>query len=169
MKNLQRAAMVCYLGAVLAAGCSGGKGDKPDPVNPPPVNPPTGPVKTDVEAWVTTADKTSLLARQNISLLFSDTVNVYPTISIDDSQTFQSVDGFGYCLTGGSASLIHGLAPATQDALLQELFTTDSNHIGVSYLRISIGASDLSSSTFTYDDIAAGTEDPTLAQFSIDK
>ncbi|PUZ21525.1 glucosylceramidase [Chitinophaga costaii] len=166
MKNLHKVALVCLLAAITTAGCTGDTGTTP--VNPP-VDTSTGPLKTDVEAWVTTADKSVLLAKQNVSLLFRDTVNTYPTINVDDSQTFQSIDGFGYCLTGGSASLIHALDPATQDALLQELFATDSNHIGVSYLRVSIGASDMSSSTFTYDDVAAGTEDPTLAQFSIDK
>jgi glucosylceramidase len=65
--------------------------------------------------------------------------------------------------------LINALAPAIKDALIQELFAWDSTFIGVSYLRISIGASDLSSSTFTYDDMPSGQTDPTLAQFSIDK
>ncbi|PUZ22757.1 glucosylceramidase [Chitinophaga parva] len=169
MKNLYRSGLVCLLAAGMAAGCSGGKKDQLTPVTPPPVAPPTGPVKSDVEAWVTTADKTSLLAKQNTALVFSDTVNVNTTINVNGQQAFQSIDGFGYCLTGGSATLIHNLPAATQDALLQELFATDSNHIGVSYLRISIGASDLSATTFTYDDIAAGTEDNTLAQFSIDR
>ncbi len=57
----------------------------------------------------------------------------------------------------------------TKDAILTELFATDGSFIGVSYLRISIGASDLSASTFTYDDMPAGQTDVALTQFSIDK
>jgi O-Glycosyl hydrolase len=48
--------------------------------------------------------------------------------------------------------------------LLQELFTTDSTFIGISYLRISVGSSDLSTSVFSYDDIAGDTA---LTHFNI--
>ena len=52
---------------------------------------------------------------------------------------------------------------------MKELFLWDSTNIGVSYLRLSIGASDLSESTFTYDDMPAGETDVNLTHFSIDK
>jgi len=51
--------------------------------------------------------------------------------------------------------------------LLRELFGSDDNAIGVSYLRLSIGASDLDAQVFSYDDLPAGQADPTLAQFSL--
>src|SRR5690606_34793615 len=41
------------------------------------------------------------------------------------------------------------------------------NAIGVSYLRISIGASDLDASVFTYNDLPAGETDPELEKFSL--
>jgi glucosylceramidase len=50
---------------------------------------------------------------------------------------------------------------------LKELFSTDGNGIGVSYLRISIGASDLDDEVFSYDDLEKGKTDPTLAKFSL--
>jgi glucosylceramidase len=53
-------------------------------------------------------------------------------------------------------------------ALLHELFGTESNQIGVSYLRISIGASDLSDHVYSYDDLPVGQTDPELTRFSID-
>jgi len=56
---------------------------------------------------------------------------------------------------------------ADRAQLLQELFATDQNNIGVSYLRISIGASDLSDHVFTYNDMPAGKTDPTLSQFTL--
>ena len=40
--------------------------------------------------------------------------------------------------------------------LLNELFGNGSNSIGISYLRLSIGASDLNASVFSYDDLAQG-------------
>ncbi|WP_311136701.1 glycoside hydrolase family 30 protein [Hymenobacter cellulosilyticus] len=90
-----------------------------------------------------------------------------PTIVVDTTKTYQSIDGFGYTLTGGSAMLINQLNATTKAALLQELFATDNTNIGTSYLRISIGASDLDARPFTYDDLPAGQTDPQLDKFSI--
>ena len=108
--------------------------------------------KTDVTFWMTTPDKSSLFQRQNTALLFKSTTNSYPVIDISPTQTYQTIDGFGFALTGGSATLINGLDAKTKDDLLKELILTDSTGIGVSYLRVSIGASDLSAYTFTYND-----------------
>jgi glucosylceramidase len=126
------------------------------------------PVKTDVVMWLTQPDQSALLQKQNTALLFSTATNQNPTITVDTTKPYQTIDGFGYTLTGGSATLINGLPSAQKDDLLKELFLTDTTHIGVSYLRISLGASDLSSSTFTYDELPAGqTADPNLQYFSI--
>ena len=57
--------------------------------------------------------------------------------------TYQTMDGFGYTLTGGSAGHIIRMDAGSRDALLKELFATDDTSLGVSYLRVSIGASDL--------------------------
>ena len=78
----------------------------------------------------------------------------------------QTIDGFGYTLTGGSAYLINQLG-ADKNPLLKELFGTGENSIGVSYLRISIGASDLNASVFSYDDMPAGQTDINLDHFSL--
>lgn len=135
--------------------------------NPPPAPPP--PVATDVQLYLTQGDQHILFNKQSVALLFSGTGNAATTIEVDTTQTYQSIDGFGYTLTGGSASLLNSLPPATLEPLLEELFLWDSTNIGVSYLRISIGASDLSATTFTYDDIPAGQTDINLTQFSIEK
>ncbi|GAB4024047.1 glucosylceramidase [Spirosoma koreense] len=89
------------------------------------------------------------------------------TISVDASQTYQPIDGFGYTLTGGSAMLLHRMDADARKAILNELFSTSGKGIGVSYLRISIGASDLDERVFSYDDLPAGETDPTLAKFSL--
>src|SRR5699024_9850250 len=47
-------------------------------------------------------------------------------------------------------------------------FSTDSTFIGVSYLRISIGASDLSKRVFSYDDVSSEQTDTTLQYFDLD-
>lgn len=128
---------------------------------------PSEPKETDVQFWLTKPDKSVLFKKQNVSLLFSDNSGGHPTVTVDTTQTYQSVAGFGFALTGGSAYLIYNLPAAQRDDLLHELFSTDSTSIGVSYLRVSIGASDLSRRVYSYDDLAAGQTDTTLQQFDL--
>ncbi len=131
-----------------------------------PVTPPVNPGKTDVSMWLTKADASTLLSQQNVSLLFSSATNTNTTINVDTTQTYQTIDGFGFCLSGGSASLINSLEDSKKTALLNELFATDATSIGISYIRITIGASDMSANTFSYDDVAG---DVNLTNFSLDK
>ncbi len=118
--------------------------------------------------WLTKGDRSVLLQKQDaVASFVKDAANNYPTIQVNPDSSFQSIDGFGYTLTGGSASLINGLPAAEQDKLLNELFGHSENAIGTSYLRISIGASDLSAHVFTYNDLPAGETDEQLTKFSI--
>ncbi|HYF29534.1 MAG TPA: glycoside hydrolase family 30 beta sandwich domain-containing protein [Chitinophagaceae bacterium] len=161
-----RMLLPCIVCLTLLSFNCGKKGDGGGG-NPPP--PPPGPaVKSDVDFWLTQADQTVLFKKQGTNLAWSagGTTN---SVEVDTTQTYQTIDGFGYTLTGGSASLINALPAAQKDEVLNELFRHDSTFIGVSYLRISIGASDLSATTFTYDDVPAGQTDVNLQQFSIDK
>jgi glucosylceramidase len=130
---------------------------------------PDNPTKSLVEVWLTKQDGSVKLQKQNSVLEFTSNTNAYPNIEIDDSQTFQSIDGFGYTLTGGSAEVIGSLSATKRQALLQEVFGNNANSISVSYIRLSIGASDLNSSVFFYDDLVAGETDPTLSKFSLAK
>jgi len=165
-KKLNRHLLILLLPAafLFGPGCSK-KANSQAPVVP---VAPAPPVKSDVAMWLTNSNQSALFSKQNVSLVFSATTNVNPTITVDTNTTYQTIDGFGFCLTGGSASMINSLAPAAEDALLKELFSTDTTHIGISYIRISMGASDMSAQDFTYDDVPDGTTDATLANFSID-
>jgi len=122
---------------------------------------------SDVSYWLTKGDQTVLLQRQNVSLLFGANANTYPFIDVDSTQTFQTIDGFGFTLTGGSAYVINQMDAISKAALLKELFGSDSLSIGISYLRLSIGSSDLNASVFSYDDIPSGQTDTGLTHFSL--
>jgi glucosylceramidase len=123
--------------------------------------------KADVESWITTGDKSALL-KKTAGVHFSTVTDSLPVINVDTTQTFQTIDGFGYSLTGGSAYLINQKLTAPQrEAILKELFLTDGNSIGISYLRVSIGASDLDDHVFSYADLPAGKTDKALESFSI--
>jgi glucosylceramidase len=122
----------------------------------------------NIEWWLTLTDKSVLFQKQNGSLPDGKPTDSCPVIEIHDSLEYQTIDGFGYTLTGGSAIHINSMDETARQALLKELFGTDSSSIGVSYLRISIGASDLSDHVFSYDDMPRGKTDPGLEHFSID-
>jgi glucosylceramidase len=124
---------------------------------------------SDVGFWLTKGDKSALLAKQSTVLNFTDEVNQNPTIEVNEKETFQTIDGFGYTLTGGSATLINQLPEAEKNALLKELFSPEGNGIGSNYLRISIGASDLSADTFTYNELPKGETDVNQDKFSIER
>ena len=130
---------------------------------------PPGPDNSDVALWVTKADQSILLKQQANVLSLGTAGTVAETITLDSTQTFQTVDGFGYTLTGGSASLINALPAADKTSLLNELFGSGATSIGVSYLRVSLGASDLSASVFSYDDMPTGQTDVNLTNFSLSK
>jgi glucosylceramidase len=155
--------MAVSLSAMVAgAGCSKKTEDTPDP-QPPVVNPqPTGP--SQVAFWLTNTDRTALFRKQTNVLNFGTTNNNFPTINIDTARTYQTMDGFGYTLTGGSATVINRMSASSRADLLRELFATDSTWLGVSYLRVSIGASDLDDRVFTYAETAG---DVSLTQFTL--
>ena len=127
---------------------------------------PTTP-SNDVEMWLTKPDQSVLLQKQAAVLSFVSTANNFPNIDVDSATTYQTIDGFGYTLTGGSAYLINQMDAASRSSLLNELFGNAANSIGVSYLRVSIGASDLNNSVFSYDDMPAGQTDISLSNFSL--
>lgn len=121
---------------------------------------------TKMSSWVTLPDK-SVLFQSQPEIQFQDNSIQIPTIMVDTAQQFQTVDGFGYSLTGGSAQLINALPASGQDSLLRELFSPEGNGIGVSFLRISIGASDLDDHVFSYNDLPNGSKDLKLEKFSL--
>lgn len=122
--------------------------------------------KDQVQSWLTKGDE-SIKLQQQLPLVFVNTTNNFQNIEVDDAQKFQYVDGFGYTLTGGSVEVINRLSPSKRKALLNELFGKDENSISISYLRLSIGASDLDGEVFSYDDLPQGQTDPTLSKFSL--
>ncbi|HLO79584.1 MAG TPA: glycoside hydrolase family 30 beta sandwich domain-containing protein, partial [Chitinophagaceae bacterium] len=123
--------------------------------------------KLKAEWWLTTSNRSSLLQPQ--ATLSTAGTGTGISVILDTSVKYQTVDGFGYTLTGGSAQLISAMEASARAALLQELFGSGANSIKVSYLRISIGASDLNADVFSYDDIPAGQTDVELKSFSLDK
>lgn len=158
---------ILYTTTIILISCACKKSIKQAETNNPSNPPTTQPVASEVDFWLTKADRSALLEKQNVELNFKTVTNSYQTIEVDETQTYQSIDGFGYTLTGGSATLINSLPAAEKDALISELFGSTGNSIGVSYLRVSIGASDLSANVFTYNERPSGQTDLNQDHFSI--
>jgi len=91
-----------------------------------------------------------------------------PAIFISESQTEQTIEGFGASMTDSAAYLLNEkVPPAALPGVMQSLFS-HSQGIGVSFLRNPMGASDLTRPPdYSYDDLPFGATDPNLTSFSI--
>jgi glucosylceramidase len=150
-----------FLLCLISYTASCGKNNNtPTPPNP-------APEGVKINWWLTRGNLTALLQKQTTQLSFVNGTAGISVIDVDSTQRFQSVDGFGFTLTEGSAYLVNRLPVAQKAALLQELFGSGENDIRINYLRLGIGASDLSTSVFSYNDLPAGQTDEMLTKFSL--
>lgn len=147
---------------LLAGGCSTGHG----PANLAPAHQPG-----TVQLWVTSADGTRRLDRQaDLQLLPADQLDEQDRtlLTIDAARRMQSMVGFGAAMTDASAKLFQNAMPrAARDRLFAELFGRDGDGLGLSLVRVPIGASDFSTRHYSLDDVASGERDPALAHFSM--
>lgn len=146
----------CCIGAVLAA-CNNGQqqaGNKQRHSD-------------SVAVYLTTPDQQQLFAPQPAIAKVKDTAAI--NIVVDTSRQFQEIEGFGAAMTGSSAYVIQKyMSPGQRQALLEELFSPGKG-IGINYIRMSIGASDFSTSPYTYDDMPTGQRDDSLKHFTIER
>src|SRR6266480_1943555 len=150
---------------VLAAGFARAPNGQPAEAPPAPP-PPQGPA---AQVWLTTGDGSKLLSRE-ADVHFDSGIPpaTLLRIAVDEGTTYQEIVGFGAAITDASAWLIQNkLAPAQRKALLQELFGRNPG-LGLSFTRLTMGASDFSLHQYSYDDMPAGQTDSSLVHFSID-
>ena len=132
-----------------------------------------------ISVYQTTPDLLEALSQRQ-TLHFSakaDPVAILPTITVDDAQHFQEIDGFGASLTDAAAWLFaKKLTPAQTDATFKMLFGRKDG-IAVSFLRQPIGSSDLAATFYSYDDLCqqtteacttpTGADDFSLARYTL--
>ena len=153
--------------AVISFSCCSRSGGVSTPENP--QNPEVPATSHGLaQVWLTKSDASVKLVKQ-ADLNFTNPSNSFLNIDVDANQGYQSIEGFGYTLTGGSVEVINQLSPSKKEALLQELFGNGENSIGINNIRLSIGASDLNSEVFSYDDMPSGQTDVNLENFSLAK
>ena len=124
-------------------------------------------VAQDVDVWLTRGDGAALLEQQSGLTLQAGSGTHSTKINIDPATTYQVIDGFGASMTDSSAWLIqYELSAPQREALMDQLFSPTAG-IGISIMRVPMGASDFALSPYTYDDMPAGQTDPNLDYFSI--
>ena len=120
-----------------------------------------------VGVWLTTDDQSKLLQQQS-SVAFSAGSGGTNCVLVDESQTYQQVEGFGAAFTDTTGYVLNQVARASaRTNALRSLFSRDTGGIGLSFMRIPMGASDLARYHYSYDDLPAGQTDTSLALFSI--
>ena len=119
------------------------------------------------EMWLTTADETQKLARQ-ADLAAAGTATGDEAVTIDPSKRLQRMHGFGAAMTDASAELFSKLPEEKRRAIMAELFGRKNDSLGLSFTRLTVGASDFSRTHYSYDDTPGNIPDPELRHFSIE-
>ncbi|MDQ0114538.1 glycoside hydrolase family 30 protein [Paenibacillus harenae] len=108
-----------------------------------------------------------LFVSKNVQQLPRFPEAVTSKITVDDSQTYQEMDGFGASFTDSAAYLINQvLEPKQRAELMKKLFDAEDG-IGLSVLRNPMGASDYARDFYSYNDLPEGETDVRLERFSI--
>jgi glucosylceramidase len=110
-----------------------------------------------------------LAAQPNINFNLGSTADATSsTVIVDPAQQYQSIEGFGAAFTDSAADLLMNVEPAgSLPGTLNDLFTRNGNGIGLSFMRIPMGASDIALSVYSYDDQTPPATDLPLTNFSI--
>ena len=117
--------------------------------------------------WLTTSDETRKLSPQPPQAAAGAAAGD-EKVTIDTTRHFQKMHGFGAAMTDSSALLLGNLPEDKRKAIMAELFGRGPNDLGLSFTRLTVGASDFSTSDYSYDDTPGNVPDPELRYFSID-
>jgi len=124
-----------------------------------------------VEVWLTTGDEANKLKQQNDKSFTSEEEINHPFILIKENIKYQTMEGFGAAMTDSSAWLLNELKAnnSTKYWEVMKVLFNKTEGIGISYIRLPMGASDFARYNYTYDEMPSGQVDPNLANFSIDR
>ncbi len=157
-----RSASLLAAGVLVAAAGAGGLNAAAAAAAP--VAPMPG--ATSAHVWITTADGTDKLSDLG-TVDFSTAPSTAPTVVVDPTLTYQTMQGFGGAITDSSATVLYTLPAAQRAQVMASLFSPTTGD-GLDYLRQPIGGSDMvATAPYTYDDLPAGQTDYGMQHFSI--
>jgi glucosylceramidase len=124
------------------------------------------PGTTSAHVWITTANGADKLSDLG-AVDFSTAPSTAPTVVVDPTLTYQTMQGFGGAITDSSASVLYTLPAAQRAQVMASLFSPVTGD-GLDYLRQPVGGSDMvATAPYTYDDLAAGQTDYDMRHFSV--
>lgn len=137
--------LLCSL-MFIFLGCSAKSEEAPPSEDPkPPI------LKGDVKLFVTTNTRSKDFEAATVD--FGVKSNLSPsTITINPTERFQTMDGFGAAVTGSTSYNLMQMKAEDRRKFLEETFSEEKG-MGQSYIRISIGGSDFSLSEYTLWDV----------------
>lgn len=101
----------------------------------------------DITIYTTTNTRSQDFSKGFID--FTTKFNMSPnTITLDPTQKFQTMDGFGAAITGSTCYNLMKMTQEDRTKFLTETFSDDKG-MGMNYIRIAIGCSDFSLSEYT--------------------
>jgi hypothetical protein len=103
---------------------------------------------TSLQVWLTTANGSSALAQQS-NVTLGPVSHGLVNVEVNDSQTYQTMVGFGAAFTDSSTFLMAELKSYSSSAyntLMQQLFSTSSG-IGLQFWRLPMTSSDFNSTS----------------------
>ncbi len=124
------------------------------------------PPATPAEMWLTTADGAQRVAPQQLQQSVG-AASGSEAVTIDTAEHFQKMHGFGAAMTDASAQVLSDLPDDKRQAIMAELFGRENGGLGLSFTRLTVGASDFSTHDYSYDDSPENAADPELHYFSI--
>jgi glucosylceramidase len=120
-----------------------------------------------VSVWLTTDDQSQKLQPQ-ASVTFTVGSGGTNPVIVDETQTYQQIEGFGASFTDTAGYVLNEVAtPSSRTNAMTNLFTRNGGGIGLSFVRNPMGASDLARFDYSYDDLATNQTDVNLVNFSI--
>src|SRR5258705_11703218 len=88
--------------------------------------------QNDVSLWLTNSDRSALFQLQAPPLPLATAPATNQVINGDVAKTYQTMDGFGFALTGCSAQLIMHMDPAKGAGPLRSVFALECDNIDAS-------------------------------------
>ncbi|OHS96019.1 O-Glycosyl hydrolase family 30 protein [Tritrichomonas foetus] len=105
-------------------------------------------VCNEMKIYVTKGDQSQLFRESSVN----DGTSNGATVTIDRNTQYQTMEGFGFAITGSTAYNLLQMPEDARSELLNKAFNPNSG-MGCSFVRVSIGCSDFSVDFYTYCDV----------------
>lgn len=159
MRGLAAIVLACLLSACAGVLAEGAAGSAAQPAQ-------VAGVFSAVKAWASSSDGQRKLAAMPDMPIRTAGASKPEDLIIDPAEQAQVITGYGAAMTDSSAEIFQNrMTHAQRDALFADLF--GQGGIGLSFVRVPIGASDFSLKHYSLDDMPKGQDDPVLRHFSM--